>query len=308
MRNLVLLFFLVWWFVPPQPPLEFWEDHPRSEKQLWLFIKDTLLDMQGIPINHEQKDENNQRACSKRKECPAGPRADFGSWRGSAVFAMPSATVPRVHLGLVVMPGPGGHSSTAGRDVPATPKPSWTALDPGNTIPVSKQSPSRIQARTRAPVPWAISLPLPPLCAQQGLCLCSSCIHTWLCWVPAGPTVVTDYRNYNSSKTQYFIIHIVCALKNQISNRLASILTFYKWQQPTAIEIDLKSLITQYLCSFVSHICKNATLWKSEFNTINTLQDHQLWILKKKCRCCTFSFLNKYYKIEFYWVSHKMHL
>lgn len=119
--------------------------------------------------------------------------------------------------------------------------------------------------------------PLPFHCHHSARALpVGSCIHTWICWVGVNPIVETDCRNYNSPETRYFFIHMVCALKNQISNRLASISSFYKWQQPTATEIDLKPLITQFLHSFVSHICKNPTLWKFEFNTLNTLQDHQL--------------------------------
>lgn len=68
------------------------------------------------------------------------------------------------------------------------------------------------------------------LCAQQGLCPCWSCIHTWLCCVGLSPLVVTDYSNYNSSKAQYFFIHMVCTFKNQINNRLPSIPSSYKWQ------------------------------------------------------------------------------
>lgn len=98
------------------------------------------------------------------------------------------------------------------------------------------------------------------------------------CADPAGvnPTVVTDYGNHNSPGTQYFFIHMVCALRNQINNRLASISSFYRWQEPTATEIDLKPLITQFLRLFMSPICNNPTLWKLEFNILYTLQDHQL--------------------------------
>lgn len=308
MSKSVLLFFLVWWFVPPEPPLQFWEDHPGSEKQLWLFIKDTLLDIQGIPINHEQKDENNQRACSKRKECPAGSPADLGSSRGSAVFAMSSAAVPQYTL--VLQPCQGNEVTPpqqAGMYQPY-PKAQLDCFRPRHHNSRVRTKPQEDSGQDLCPVPWAITLPVPPLCAQPGLCLCWSCSHTWLFCAGINSTVVTDYRNYSSPETQYFFIHMVCALKNQINNRLAPISSFYKWQQPIPTEIDLKPLITQPLHSFVSHICNNPTLWKLEFNTLSTLQDHQLWILKKKCQRCTFPFLNKYYKIEFYWVSHKMHL
>lgn len=49
-----------------------------------------------------------------------------------------------------------------------TPKPSCTALDPGTTVQVSKQSPRRIQAGTLAPVPRAITLPLPHSVLSKG--------------------------------------------------------------------------------------------------------------------------------------------
>lgn len=71
MRNLVSLFFVLW-LVPPQPHLQFWQDHPGSEK-LWPFIKEALLDIQGIPISHEQKHENNWRAWGKRKQWNSMP-------------------------------------------------------------------------------------------------------------------------------------------------------------------------------------------------------------------------------------------
>lgn len=254
------------WFLfgglcPPQPPLEFWEDHPGSEKQLWLFIKDTLLHLQGIPINHEQKDENNQRACSKRQECPAGSLVALGSSRGVLCLPCP---LPQC-LSTPWCYGPRAMKSHLHSRHGCTshiPKPSWIALDPqlSTTIQMSEESLRRIQARTHAPVSWPITFPLPPLCAQPGLCLCWSCTHTWLRCVGVNPTVITDYRNYSSPETWYFFIHLVCALKNQIKNRLASIPSFYKWQRPTATEMDLKPLITQFLCPFVSHICQNPTL------------------------------------------------
>lgn len=176
---------------------------------------------------------------------------------------MPSAIVPWVHLGVVVIPGQGHFHSRQGC-TSCTPY----FFRPRHHNSSVRTKPQEDSGQDLCPSVWAITLPLPPRCAQQGLCLC------WSAGV--NPTVVTDYGNHNSPGTQYFFIHMVCALKNQINNRLASISSFCKWQEPTATEIDLKPLITQFLRLFMSHICNNSTLRKLEFNILNIWQDHQL--------------------------------
>lgn len=112
----------------PSATLQFWEDHPGSEKQLWFFIKDTLLEIQGIPINHGHKDENSQRACSKGKECPAGPYLTWAA-QGKCCVRHGLCTVPRVLLGVMVMPGNEASPAQQAGLYQPHPKPSWAALE-----------------------------------------------------------------------------------------------------------------------------------------------------------------------------------
>lgn len=93
MRNLVSLFFVLW-FVPPQPHLQFWEDHPGSEK-LWPFIKEALLDIQGIPISHNKNTRTiGELGARENNEipCPVGPLPEFESFGGSVAHPTASAT------------------------------------------------------------------------------------------------------------------------------------------------------------------------------------------------------------------------
>lgn len=207
MRNLVLQF-LVLCFVPPQPHLQFWEDHPGSEK-LWPFIKDALLDIQGIPTSHEQKHENNQRAWRKRKQwhfMPSWAPTRLSEFQGKRCTSNALCNQhPQYSLEQH------SYAYPANRDGTAEPR------APVHCFRWSEHS-SAVQAKQRLPAPRrgpgpGLGLesrrPLPRHCDHHVPGKGSARAYIWLCCVRAtNATGVTDCINYSSLKTWYFFIYM----------------------------------------------------------------------------------------------------
>lgn len=178
MRNLVLLFAPVWCFVPLQPPLQFSEDHPGSEKQLWFFIRYSARDPRNAYKSWTRRWEQSE-SLQQREGVPSWAPPHLGSSGEELCLPRPlhSASSPPWCHGDARQ---WSLTSTAGRAVPATPKAQLGCFRAGTTIQVSDQAPGGFRPGL---VPQCSARALPVLLLHSHWALlgrCESNCSNWL--------------------------------------------------------------------------------------------------------------------------------